>query len=138
MKTALIAVLSVLSLAACQRKAEGPPPPPPIGGPPPAPPPAPVPTQASFIGRWAATADLCTKGAWVFEADRVFTAGEVGCVFKTVTTVGSGYRIDAQCTAQAPAEPQTFTLTMLPTNPPAMTVTGGPWSAPVTLHLCAG
>ncbi|WP_340644113.1 hypothetical protein [Phenylobacterium sp.] len=137
MKPALIALLSVLSLAACQRKAEGPPPPPPIGGPPPAPP-APAPTQASFIGRWAATADLCAKGAWMFEADRLSTAGEVGCVFKTVTSVGSGYRIEALCTAQAPPEPQTFTLTMLPANPPAMTVMGGPWRAPITLHLCAG
>lgn len=138
MKPALIAILSVLSLAACQRKAEGPPPPPPIGAPPPAPPQPASPPPASFIGRWAATAELCATGAWVFEADRVSTAGEVGCTFKTVTTVGSSYRIDAMCTAQAPAQPQTFTLTMLPANPPAMTVMGGPWSAPVTLHLCAG
>ncbi len=141
MKPALIAVLSVLSLAACQRRAEGPPPPPPIGGPLPAPPqpaPPPAPTQASFIGRWAATADLCAKGAWVFEADKVSTAGEVGCAFKTVTTTATGYHIDATCTAEGPPTAQVFTLTFLKATPPAMTVTGGPWAAPVTLHICAG
>ena len=137
MKPALIAVLSVLSLAACQRRAEGPPPPPPTGGPPPGPP-APVPTQASFIGRWAATADLCTTGAWVFDADRVSTAGEVGCRFGSVSPIPTGYLINASCTAEGPPQPKTFTLTMLGGTPPSMTVAGGPWSAPVTLHLCAG
>ena len=137
MKPIVIAVLSVLSLAACQRKAEGPPPPPPIGAPPPAPP-QPAATQASFIGRWAANAELCTTGAWLFEADKVSTAGEVSCRFSSVSPTPTGYVIDASCTAQAPAQAKTFTLTMLGGAPPSMTVAGGPWSAPVTLHLCAG
>ena len=137
MKPALIAVLSVLSRAACQRKAEGPPPPPPIGAPPPAPP-QPAPTQASFIGRWAATSDLCATGAWVFDADRVSTAGEVGCQFGSVSPTPTGYVIKASCTAEGPPQPKTFALTMLGGTPPAMTVAGGPWSAPVTLRLCAG
>lgn len=137
MKPALIAVLSVLSLAACQRRAEGPPPPPPIGGPPPAPP-KPLPPPASYIGRWAATAELCTTGAWVFETDKVSTAGEVGCQFGTVSPTPTGYQIAASCTAEGPPQPKTFTLTMLGGTPPSMIVAGGPWSAPVTLHLCAG
>jgi hypothetical protein len=137
MKRAAFTVLAVLSLAACGRKAEGPPPPPPIGGPPPAPP-KPLPPPASYIGRWAASAELCATGAWVFEADKVSTAGEVGCQFGSVSPTPTGYVINASCTAQAPPQAKTFTLTMLGGTPPAMTVAGGPWSAPVTLHLCAG
>ena len=129
--------LAVLSVAACGRKAEGPPPPPPVGGPPPAPP-KPLPSPASYIGHWAANAGLCATGAWVFEADKVSTAGEVSCQFGSVSPTPTGYQMTASCTAEGPAQPKTFTLTMLGGTPPAMTVAGGPWSAPVTLHLCAG
>nr|QQZ49312.1 hypothetical protein JKL49_19905 [Phenylobacterium glaciei] len=83
----------------------GPPPPPPIGGPPPAPP-KPLPPPASYIGRWAATAELCAKGAWVFETDKVSTAGEVGCQFGSVSPTPTGYQTAASCTAEDRRSPR--------------------------------
>jgi hypothetical protein len=96
-------------------------------------------TPASYVGRWAATPALCADGAWVFEERALNTAGETSCRFDQITSTASGYLIDAQCTAEAPARPYKLTLTLTdPAPPQSMTAAGGPWDGAVTLMRCAG
>lgn len=101
---------------------------------PPEPPPA---AKPGFVGRWAASPELCEAGAWSFEEQRVSTAGEVSCEFGAVMRTPTGYDVQAQCVAEAPAQPYTFSLALedAPT-PSSMTVTGGPWGGPITLMRC--
>lgn len=140
---------SVLSLAAgaalaaglcgCQEEAPSAPAktvaaPPPTVAPPPAPEPPPP-----YVGLWAAKADLCPSGAWVFDRERVVTAGEVACEFQQVTPTSSGFQVTATCSAEGEAKPYQFSLTLTDPAPPrSMTVTRGPWDGPITLMRCPG
>lgn len=63
-----------------------------------------------YVGRWAATEQLCTSGAWRFAPKRLDTAGEVSCAFDSVDKVPGGYDIHANCTAEAPPQPDTIKL----------------------------
>lgn len=60
--------------------------------------------ERRYVGRWAASADMCRSGAWVFEPDGLETAGEVSCDFTDVSEAPGGYEIAARCTAEAPPE----------------------------------
>jgi hypothetical protein len=132
-----VAAALVLTLAACSEQpaeqaqpAQSPPPP--------TAPAAPLtPQPPSYVGRWAVSLAACQNGAWEFTRDRVGTAGEVSCQFDKVTPNPSGYAIEAQCVAQAPPELQSFTLAFTGVGPAeTMTITGGPWSGPITLVRC--
>lgn len=97
------------------------------------------PTTAApdYVGRWAVSLAGCQTGGWEFRKDSLGTAGEVSCQFKKVTQRPDGYAIDAQCTAQAPPELKSFTLSFAGVGPAqTMTVDGGPWSGPVALVRC--
>lgn len=131
-------VLALLGLAACGRQEE----PPPVTAAAEAPPetlapqPAPV-GPPDYEGRWAASAELCADGAWEFRQDGVSTAGEVSCAFREVEPSASGYRIQAACTHEGSQSDSEIGLSMTdPAPPQSMTVTGGPWSGPVTLRRC--
>ena len=124
----------VLLLAACsqQQDATGnaatatPATPQPSPAPAPAPAPSPTPSpvattepgklppengaQPRYVGRWAATRQLCDGGAWRFHATHLETAGEVACTFGTVDKVPGGYDIHATCTAEAPPALDTIKL----------------------------
>lgn len=106
-------VLTVLALAlaACQPAAgddaaapadAAPPPPAAAGSTPPVADdaPAPPPEALRYVGRWAAEANLCDDGAWVFSADGLQTAGETTCRFSNVRDIPGGYALDADCNAQ--------------------------------------
>ena len=89
-----------------------------------------------FVGRWAAQPSLCAAGPWTFAADRLTTAGEVSCTFRRVERTATGWNVAATCTAQAPAQDATLTLTMTDTAAPeTMTVSGGPFQS-MTLRRC--
>lgn len=123
-------------LSACQQEAPAPPakaePPPPAA--PPAPPEPPAPPYA---GLWAAKASLCPSGAWVFDRDKVVTAGEVACEFQQVTETGAGFQVTATCSAEGEAKPYQFNLTLAGSEPQrSMTVSRGPWDGPITLMRC--
>ena len=135
MKVELTTLAMTLALAACSEQAERPTTVAPAAAQqPPAPPAAAAP---SYEGRWAVSLAACQDGGWEFTKDRVGTAGEVSCEFERVTPNATGYAIDAQCTAQAPPELKSFTLTFAGVGPAeTMTVAGGPWSAPVALIRC--
>ena len=76
-------------------------------------------------------------GAWMFEPGRVATAGEVSCDFTTVTPQAAGYQVSAKCLSEGTAEPQTFQLALAGAGAAqSMTVTGGPWTGPITLMRC--
>jgi predicted small lipoprotein YifL len=126
-------LIATLALAGCGEKAPAPAP----SAPQSAPQPAAAATPATYVGRWAATADLCANGAWVFAERSLTTAGETGCEFDKVTSTSTGYEIAARCRAQAPEQPHTLILTLTdPAPPEAMTAAGGPWSGSVTLMRC--
>ena len=95
---------------------------------------SPAPQTAGYVGRWAASPDLCASGAWVFAADRLVTAGEVACEFQQVTPDARGWTVAASCTAEAPPAPATLRLERAGGG--ALAVSGGPFQ-PVTLRLCA-
>ncbi|HVI33395.1 hypothetical protein [Phenylobacterium sp.] len=144
MRRVLHALGLCLVLAACGREAAAPEPV--AAAPEPAPAAGPAPTTAvtadvaqpaAYVGRWAATPALCAEGAWMFEPGRVATAGEVSCDFTTVTPQAAGYQVGAKCLAEGTAEPQTFQLALAGAGAAQrMTVTGGPWSGPITLMRC--
>jgi hypothetical protein len=143
MKALGVVLVLGLALAACGPD-PAPPAPEPQAAPPPVAGPSPttavtrdVPQPAGYVGRWAASPELCAQGAWVFEPGRVQTAGEVACDFITVTQGPDGYAVAAKCLAEGVAEPQSFHLATSAGAPPqGMTVAGGPWSGPVVLRRC--
>jgi hypothetical protein len=124
-------------LSACQGEA----PPAPakaIEPPPPAPASPPEPPPPAYVGLWAADASLCPDRAWVFDRDRVVTAGEVACEFQQVTETNTGFQVTATCSAEGEAKPYRFSLTLTdPAPPPSMTVSRGPWDGPITLMRCS-
>ena len=63
-----------------------------------------------YVGRWAATAQLCASGAWRFYATHLETAGEVSCSYNRVDKVPGGYDLHATCTAEAPPAPDLIKL----------------------------
>src|SRR5690606_16949971 len=94
-----------------------------------APPPV-TPTPATpprYVGRWAASADLCRTGAWTFAERRLETAGEVACEFQQVTPNEGGYDIHALCTAESPPKPYDLKLRFAQ-SAKAMLVEGGPFN----------
>lgn len=136
MKAEITIMAMAMAIAACSEQAERPATVAPAVTQPPAEPP-PAAAAPSYEGRWAVALAACQDGGWEFTKDRVGTAGEVSCEFKRVTPTAAGYAIDAQCTAQAPPELKSFTLTFAGVGPAeTMTVAGGPWSAPVALVRC--
>jgi hypothetical protein len=66
--------------------------------------------QPRFIGRWAATKQLCKNGAWRFYATHLDTAGEVSCSYHRADKVPGGYDLHATCTAEAPPVPDLIKL----------------------------
>lgn len=56
-----------------------------------------------YIGRWAASPDLCADGAWVIDASGVHTAGEVSCRFHDVPQGPGPVEVDATCHAEGEA-----------------------------------
>ncbi|MCR5876350.1 hypothetical protein LRS10_20705 [Phenylobacterium sp. J426] len=131
----LMLVLPVIALAACER-AE----PPKVTAAAEAPAASATPDvrrQAPFVGRWAASPELCADGAWVFRTDGVSTAGEVSCRFASVEPSASGYRIAAACSHEGSESEGEIGLSITdPAPPESMTVSGGPWNGPVTLRRC--
>lgn len=139
MKTAqamIVVAVAALGLAACQpepaapaRTAEA--------VPPPAPPAPPEPPPPPYVGLWAARADLCPSGAWVFDRNNVVTAGEVACEFREVAETSTGFQVIANCAVDGENRPYQFNLTLTDPAPPrAMTVSRGPWNGPITLLKC--
>lgn len=63
-----------------------------------------------YVGRWAATEQLCASGAWRFYATHLETAGEVSCTYNRVDKVPGGYDLHATCTAEAPPAPDLIKL----------------------------
>jgi hypothetical protein len=63
-----------------------------------------------YVGRWAASEQLCAAGAWRFYATHLETAGEVSCTYNRVDTVPGGYDLHATCTAEAPPAPDLIKL----------------------------
>jgi hypothetical protein len=122
MKTASLALPLVLALAACHRP-QAPAAEEPAGPAQAAAAPAPAPR---YVGRWAASQDLCRTGAWDFAPRRLETAGEVACAFRQVVEVPGGYDIHALCTAEAPPKPYDLRLRFAQ-SARALLVEGGPF-----------
>lgn len=134
MRKVCIALACALALSACQKpgpatsdraapdaQAEAPPP---VVPTPVAPPPSPPPR---YVGRWAASADLCRTGAWNFAERRLETAGEVACDFQRVTPNEGGYDIHAVCTAEGP--PKAYDLKLrFAQSAKALLLEGGPFN----------
>ena len=94
----------------------------------------PAPPRDGFVGRWAASPELCASGAWVFTGSQMVTAGEVACDFRQIRVSEDAWDVDATCTAEGPPQPATLRLARAPGG--GLRVEGGPFE-PVTLELCA-
>jgi len=101
------------------------------------PPPAQPQTAApvSYVGLWAASADLCANPPWRIQDRAISTQGEVHCDFNDVREVPGGYDVDATCYAEAPPAPYMLQLRLTET-PHTLTITGGPWPADTRLIAC--
>ena len=75
-----------------------------------------------YVGRWAATPELCKDGAWKFAEMDLSTAGEVSCDFHRVREVPGGYDADAVCLAEGSRSDETIQL-RFPESAGGMTVT---------------
>src|SRR3546814_20479421 len=69
-----------------------------------------------YVGRWAATQQLCATGAWRFHERRLDNAGEVSCTFDKTDKVPAGSDITATCLAAGNRTPH---QTQLPFAEPA-------------------
>jgi hypothetical protein len=133
--TVLIAASLAAALGACGEQAQRPTKPPVAFNPGPAQPPNTQPP--SYVGRWAATAELCDDGAWVFTDRSLATAGEVSCTFADVTANETGWIAEGACIAQAPAAPASLVLNTTRAGPNrTLAVSGGPFSGPQVLIAC--
>lgn len=63
-----------------------------------------------FVGLWAADEKSCESGAWKFTDNKLTTPAGSVCTFKQVTQVPGGYDIQATCTAERPAAPDTLEI----------------------------
>lgn len=90
--------------------------------------------QYRYIGRWAATPDLCNTGAWRFQTRKLVTAGETSCDFPDVAAVPNGYRLTGICQAEGAKTEQTLQLGFDEAKR-AMTVQGRTLG-PATLIYC--
>ncbi|HVI98670.1 MAG TPA: hypothetical protein VM657_06340 [Sphingomonas sp.] len=70
----------------------------------------PADAEDRYVGRWAATQQLCATGAWRFQPKRLDTAGEVSCAFDDVKKVPGGYDIAASCLAEGQQSKDTIQL----------------------------
>lgn len=126
--------LSAVLAAACGQPA--PPATPPVAQNP-GPPLTPNPMPPGYVGRWAASADLCEAGAWVFTDKGLTTAGEVSCTFTAVTPNESGWIAEGACIAQAPAAPASLVLNTTRAGAErTLAVSGGPFKGPQVLTAC--
>jgi hypothetical protein len=98
---------------------------------------APLDAAPAFVGVWAASPDLCEGGAWNFGAARLSTAGEVSCDWSRVEETATGWTLQGDCAAEGAAEPATVELVRQGDGAAmALTVSGEPFSGPVTLRRC--
>ena len=70
----------------------------------------PADAEYRYVGRWAATQQLCATGAWRFQPKRLETAGEVSCTFDEVDKAAGGYDIAASCLAEGNRSTDTIEL----------------------------
>jgi hypothetical protein len=66
--------------------------------------------ERRYVGRWAARADLCTGGAWVFTRDGFAMEDGPACTFTNVRAEPGGYAIDAQCESGGSTSKSAVTL----------------------------
>ncbi|MDF7776001.1 hypothetical protein P1X14_12150 [Sphingomonas sp. AOB5] len=131
--------LAALALAACSSEpvnqtADLPETAPPVATPEPGPSTTPMPEPARYIGRWAATPQLCAGGVWRFEEMDLSTAGEVSCDFHRVANVPGGYDVAATCFAEGNRSEEAIRL-RFPANGGGMTVESKLFQ-PVSLIRC--
>ena len=89
--------------------------------------PPPSETTPRFVGRWAVAQDDCANPPWIFEAQRMHTAGEVSCTFNNVQSTSTGYTIAASCSAEG--DNRDYQLQMsFAESARAMLLSGGPWA----------
>lgn len=90
--------------------------------------------QYRYIGRWAATPDLCANGAWRFQTRKLTTAGGTSCELPTIAAVPTGYELSGTCQAEGKKTEQTLKLGF-DEGKRAMTVRGKTLG-PATLIYC--
>lgn len=66
--------------------------------------------QYRYIGRWAASPDLCARHAWRFQTRSLATDGATSCTLPTVAAVPGGYELQGSCKARGTATEQTLKL----------------------------
>lgn len=101
-------------------------------------PPGPLQSQPpSYVGRWAASPDLCAAGAWAFTDKTLTTAGEVSCAFEQVTATDTGWIAEGACTAEGLTEAAVLVLNTTRAGPArTLAVTGGPFTRTPVLTRC--
>lgn len=90
--------------------ADAPPPPAPAAGPDALGALPPADREPRFLGRWAASEELCADRAWRFTAGGLKTPAGSACRFDKVAKVPGGYDIEARCTAEGPERAERITL----------------------------
>lgn len=133
--TVLMSAAVALAAAGCGQPSAPPAAPPKAQNP--GPPMTPNPMPPTYVGRWAATPDLCDTGAWVFTPTGLTTAGEISCNFSQVTPNETGWIAEGACVAQGPAKPASLVLnTTRAGQSRTLAVSGGPFSGSQVLGVC--
>ena len=93
--------------------------------------------QHAFVGRWAAAAPACGRGAWTMTAERLQSPGPFNCTINTLDATMAGYTVNGACSQGGASTPGRVVMT-LTGGPPAtdMTLTDGPFAQPLTLVRC--
>lgn len=60
----------------------------------------PADSEPRFLGRWAASEEMCTKKAWRFTAAGLEMPTGSACRFDKVMKVPGGYDVEARCAAE--------------------------------------
>ena len=69
------------------------------------------PKQFDWTGRFAASPELCTGGAWEIGRDRIVTAGETSCTVADIVETGETAVLGLSCLAEGMASEERWTLT---------------------------
>lgn len=91
-----------------------------------------------FVGRWAASKAACAARGWELTAVSLNSPSALTCQFFKSERTSAGYTVYSTCTVGKASQPVRLVFTLTGSDGArSLTLTGGPFTEPVSLALCS-